>query len=219
MQAEHIHALGQSIGRIEKAVLGCARELPLYAKLLTLPGIGRILAMTITMEVGEIRRFQTDGDFASYCRLVDAKRLSNGKCKGDNNQKCGNQYLSWAFVEGSNFARRHDEHCRRWYDRKAAKTSRIIATKVLGCKLAKAVDPNHQTRLETYSASIAESVGELWSEAHVTCRPSLDYSVIKPASIRPLVAAGGAQAFQQQAGERRRRSFEPPARVAAGRHA
>jgi transposase len=138
VQGEHIGALDQSIRRLEKAVLASAREIPLYQKLLTLPGIGRILGMTITMETGDVRRFPSDGDFASYCRLVEAQRLSNGKCKGDNNQKCGNQYLSWAFVEGSNFARRHDEHCRRWYDRKAAKTSRIIATKALGCKLAKA---------------------------------------------------------------------------------
>jgi transposase len=138
VQAEHIQALDQSVCRIEKAVLGCARELPMYEKLLTLPGIGRILGMTITMEVGDIKRFQSDGDFASYCRLVDAKRLSNGKCKADNNQKCGNKYLAWAFVEAAHFARRYDEQCRRWYDRKAARTSNIIATKALGCKLAKA---------------------------------------------------------------------------------
>ena len=49
-------------------------------------------------EVGDIARFRTDGDFASYRRLADAKRLSNGKCKGDNNQKCGNKYLAWTFV-------------------------------------------------------------------------------------------------------------------------
>ena len=138
VQAEHIQGLDQSIGRIEKAVLGCARDLPMYEKLSTIPGIGRILAMTITMEVGDIKRFKTDGDFASYCRLVDAKRLSNGKQKASNNQKCGNKYLSWAFVEASNFARRYDESCRRWYDRKAAKTSQVIATKALACKLAKA---------------------------------------------------------------------------------
>jgi transposase len=64
--------------------------------------------------------------------------LSNGKQKADNNQKCGNAYLSWAFVEEANFSRRYDDHCRRWYDRKAAKTSKVIATKALGCKLAKA---------------------------------------------------------------------------------
>ena len=138
VQAEHVQALNKSALRLEKAVLGCARGLPLYERLLTLPGVGRILGMTITMEVGDIGRFKSDGDFASYCRLVDAKRLSNGKCKADNNQKCGNKYLSWAFVEASNFARRYDAQCRRWYDRKAAKTSSIIATKALGCKLAKA---------------------------------------------------------------------------------
>jgi transposase len=138
VQAEHIQALGKSISRIEKAVQASAREIPLYGKLLSLPGIGRILGMTITMEVGDISRFKTDGDLASYCRMVDARRLSNGKCKAENNQKCGNKYLSWAFVEAANFARRYDENCRRWYDRKAAKTSKVLATKALGCKLAKA---------------------------------------------------------------------------------
>ncbi len=138
IQAEHIQGLDRSIGRIEKAVLACAQEIPLYEKLLSLPGIGRILGMTITMEVGDIGRFATDGDFASYCRVVDAKRISNDKRKADNNQKCGNKYLAWAFVEAANFARRYDEHCRRWYDRKAARTSKIIATKALACKLAKA---------------------------------------------------------------------------------
>jgi len=138
VQAEHMQALDKSIRRIEQAVLGCARELPLYERLLSIPGIGRILGMTITMEVGDIGRFKTDGDFASYCRTVDARRLSNGKPKADNNRKCGNKYLAWAFVEAANFSRRYDEECRRWYDRKAARTSKVIATKALACKLAKA---------------------------------------------------------------------------------
>jgi transposase len=138
IQLEHIAALDKSINKIQDAVLGCAREIPLYERLVTLPGVGKILGMTITMEVGDIARFKTDGDFASYCRAVDSRRLSNGKQKGQNNQKCGNKYLSWAFVEAANFAKRYDEHCRRWYDRKKAKTSTVLATKALACKLAKA---------------------------------------------------------------------------------
>jgi transposase len=138
IQLEHIQALDLSIGVIEKSVLGCAREIPIYEKLLSLPGVGRILGMTITMEVGEISRFKTDGDFASYCRAVDSRRMSNNKQKGENNQKCGNKYLAWAFVEAANFARRYDENCRRWYDRKKARTSAVLATKALACKLAKA---------------------------------------------------------------------------------
>ena len=138
VQLEHIEALDRSIRRIEKAVLGCARQIALYPRLLTLPGVGKILGMTITMEVGDIARFRTDGDFASYCRTVDSRRLSNGKQKGQNNPKCGNKYLSWAFVEAANFAKRSDEDCRRWYDRKKARTSTVLATKALACKLAKA---------------------------------------------------------------------------------
>ncbi len=41
-------------------------------------------------------------------------------------------------MEAANFARRHDENCRRWYDRKAGKTTPVLATKALACKLAKA---------------------------------------------------------------------------------
>src|SRR6058998_1094786 len=138
MQIKHIEQLTESIEKIEKAVLDSARELPSYVKLTTLPGVGRILGMTITMEVGEIQRFGSAGEFASYCRTVEATRLSNSKKKGENNSKCGNKYLAWAFVEAANFARRYNPDCLAWYNRKAAKTSKVIATKALACKLAKA---------------------------------------------------------------------------------
>ncbi len=138
MQIKHIEQLTESIEKIEKVVMASARELPSYGKLTTLPGVGIILGMTMTMEVGDIKRFASPGDFASYCRTVQAQRTSNSKKKGENNSKCGNKYLAWAFIEAANFARRFDEQCRKWYDRKAAKTSKMIATKALACKLAKA---------------------------------------------------------------------------------
>jgi len=138
MQIKHIDQLSESIEKIEKAVLASARELPFYSKLTSLPGVGRILGMTITMEVGDIKRFADAGNFASYSRTEAAQRTSNSKKKGENNSKCGNKYLAWAFVEAANFARRYDAQCRQWSDRKAAKTSKVIATKALACKLAKA---------------------------------------------------------------------------------
>lgn len=138
VQKQHIEQLTESIEKLEKVILKSAKELPYYEKLKTLPGVGVILGQTITLEVGDIGRFAEAGHFASYCRTVDARHLSNGKKKAENNQKCGNKYLAWAFVEAANFARRSDEKCRRWFDRKAAKTSNVIATKALACKLAKA---------------------------------------------------------------------------------
>jgi transposase len=94
--------------------------------------------MTITMEVGQIERFSDAGHFASYCRTVAAQRLSNQKKKGENNRKCGNKYLAWAFVEAAQFARRANGQCRTWFDRKAAKSGTSLATKALACKLSKA---------------------------------------------------------------------------------
>ena len=138
VQKQHIDQLTGSIEKLEKVILKSAKELPYYEKLKTLPGVGVILGQTITLEVGDIGRFAEAGQFASYCRTVDARHLSNGKRNAENNQKCGNKYLAWAFVEAANFARRSDEKCRRWFDRKAAKTSNVIATKALACKLAKA---------------------------------------------------------------------------------
>jgi transposase len=138
IQKQHIDALSQSISVIEKEVLSSARKLPRYDNLTSLPGVGDILGMTIIMEVGEISRFKSAEQFASYCRTVDSRRLSNNKKKGENNRKCGNRYLAWAFVEAANFAKRYDPDCRQWFDRKTAKRHTILATKALACKLAKA---------------------------------------------------------------------------------
>jgi transposase len=121
-----------------KAVEEVADQLPCYPRLKTLPGVGRILGLTITMETADVERFSTPGHYASYCRCVDTQRQSNGKTKGYNNGKCGNKYLGWAFVEAAHFAIRSDAACRKFYDRKQAQANTMVATKALACKLAKA---------------------------------------------------------------------------------
>jgi len=135
---EQIESLTRAIRQIEKACWKEAQKMPGYARLRSLPGIGPVLSGVIMLEVGDITRFKSPENYASYCRAVAAKKQSNGKNKGENNRKCGNKYLGWAYIEAANLARRYDEDARRWYDRKAAKRGKIIATKALACKLAKA---------------------------------------------------------------------------------
>jgi len=138
IQKQLVEALNQGIRRMEKMVASEALKRPYYKRLQTMPGVGIILGLLISMEVGQIERFAGPGQFASYCRTVDSNRVSNGKKKGSNNEKCGNKYLAWAFVEAAHAARRYDAKCRRWFDRKSAKKGTTIATKALACKLAKA---------------------------------------------------------------------------------
>jgi len=56
---------------------------PTYFYLLkTIPGIGRILALTILYEIGDIQRFESVQKFASYARLIKCKAESAGKTYG-----------------------------------------------------------------------------------------------------------------------------------------
>lgn len=109
-----------------------------YQYLLTMPGIGKILALTIMLETGPISRFDQVGNYASYCRKVSSKWTSNGKIKGKGNKKNGNRYLAWAFSEAAELARRHDARARAYYDQKLKKSNRMVAHNALAHKLARA---------------------------------------------------------------------------------
>jgi transposase len=137
-QVETIGFLTQQIRSIEKAVLPQVKLRPEFEILLTIPGIGKILALTIMLEVGDIRRFAKAGNYASYCRCVKSQKLSNTKKKGEGNRKNGNRYPSWAYVEAANFAVRHSARAKAFYQRKCAKTKKVVAIKALANKLARA---------------------------------------------------------------------------------
>lgn len=109
-----------------------------YRQLETIPGIGKILGLTIMLETGPIERFAKVGNFASYCRVVSSQWTSNGKSKGKGNTKNGNKYLSWAFSEAAELARRFDDKARAYYNRKSRKSNFMVAHAALAHKLARA---------------------------------------------------------------------------------
>jgi transposase len=109
-----------------------------FALLKSVPGIGTILATTIMLEVGTVKRFVKVGNFSSYCRCVQSLRVSNGKKKGEGNTKNGNPYLAWAFVEAAHFALRHCPQAKSFYERKKQQRNAVVATKALAHKLARA---------------------------------------------------------------------------------
>jgi len=107
-----------------------------YKDLVSVPGIGKILGLTIMLETGPVERFEKVGNYASYCRLVASRWTSNDKSKG--NKKNGNKYLSWAFSEAAEFARRYDDKARAFYNRKLRKSNFMVAHTALAHKLARA---------------------------------------------------------------------------------
>ena len=135
---EAIDSLTRQIKTIEGAAekkVGLSKP---YQHLLSMPGVGRILALTIMLETGPIGRFQEVGNYASYCRKVPTTWTSNDKKKGKGNKKNGNKYLAWAYSEAAELARRFDDNARTYFDRKRRRTNAPIAHSALAHKLSRA---------------------------------------------------------------------------------
>jgi len=135
---ESIDFLTRKIKAVEAVVEKKLELREPYDRLLTEPGIGKILGLTVMLETGPIGRFAKAGNYVSYCRKVSSKWISNEKKKGKGNKKSGNKYLAWAFSEAAEIARRYDENARAYFNRKAQQTNRMVAHNALAHKLARA---------------------------------------------------------------------------------
>jgi transposase len=133
-----IECVDGEVKRLEQEILRQLKPDPLLRLLKTVAGVGDVLAPTIRLETGEIGRFPSVGNYVSYCRSVGSQHLSNGKPKGKGNKKNGNPYLAWAYVEAAHFAIRYHAPVRRFYERKQARTHRVVALKAVAHKLARA---------------------------------------------------------------------------------
>jgi transposase len=133
-----IDFLTVQIDEVELSVLKQAKDKPFYTKLLDLPGVGKIVALTIQLETGPACRFLKVGNYASYCRKVQSRWFSNEKLKGKGNAKNGNKYLAWAFSEAAEHARRFHPASRTFYNRKLNQGNAAMAHNALAHKLARA---------------------------------------------------------------------------------
>lgn len=134
-----IRMFTRQIESLEKELVQKTVDNPYYQRLLRVKGIGKVLALSISLEVQDLNRFKNAGHFASYCRCVPSKRTSDQKRKGENNRKNGNKYLAWALVEVAQFVKMHCPYARKFYDKKKKQSGKtVVAIKALANKLAKA---------------------------------------------------------------------------------
>jgi transposase len=110
-----------------------------YQRLLSVPGVGKVLALVLLYEIHDIRRFPSPGQFLSYARLVRCAHESAGKKKGTGNNKIGNAHLNWAFSEATALLLRASEPARRWLARQQKKRGKARALGALAARLGRAV--------------------------------------------------------------------------------
>lgn len=100
---EHLtQKLERTIARHTRHLQNRAWEL-----LMRIRGVGAVIAMTLLLEIGEVKRFKSVQAFSSYARVVNARHESGGKCAGRGNNRNGNPYLCYALHELVETSRRY----------------------------------------------------------------------------------------------------------------
>ncbi len=113
---------------------------PVHLHLLkSISGIGRILSLTIIYEIGDIHRFPTVQNFASYARLVKCKAESAGKSYGTSGNKIGNAHLKWAFSEAAVLYLRGNNKAQNYLQKLQKRMTKAKALSVLAHKIGRCV--------------------------------------------------------------------------------
>jgi len=97
-----LHAELQSqIDSLEQMIVAESAQSTLASRLQTLPGVGKILAPVIALEIDTIGRFNTADKLCAYAGLVPTTHASGGKISHGRMLPFCNRWLKWAFVEAA----------------------------------------------------------------------------------------------------------------------
>lgn len=100
LHREQIALLDAQVRKLEKRISRELRPNETVKRLRRIPGIGRLNAWTLYLEIDGIKRFATERNFYSYCRLVPGSDNSGGRTK-NKRSRAGNRYLKLAFSHAS----------------------------------------------------------------------------------------------------------------------
>ena len=103
----------------------------IYKCLLTVPGIGPIVAMCLIAEIGDISRFKSSKQLASYVGLIPVSHQSGEKDPKGRLTYRSNKYIRSYLVEAAWTAIRFDPELLLYYKERIAKSdSRTVTVKV-----------------------------------------------------------------------------------------
>ncbi|MGH8518592.1 MAG: IS110 family transposase [Panacagrimonas sp.] len=123
------------VGRAEAEVRRLADADPIGVTLQQLRGIGPVLALTIRAEIGDIRRFATGAQLASYAGVVPRVDMSAGHYRYGRITRRGSPWLRWALIEAAIHGTTRTDRIGRWGRglavRKGALKARVALARVL----------------------------------------------------------------------------------------
>jgi transposase len=153
-----IDTTNKLIGEVEVEIRMVVKESPDGRLLLSLPGVGFILAYLILVEIGDINRFSSYKKLCSYAGLAPSVYQSGAKSyHGHISKKC-NRYLQWGMVEAAQKAKVIDPFLRRKAERIERKKGASVATAAVAHHLLIIVYHLLKEQREYYSRKLRENL-------------------------------------------------------------
>jgi transposase len=109
-----IDELDLQIAEVAKQLRATRADHPYVPLLLTVPGIGWVLAYTIAAEIGDIQRFPQAKNLTGYTGLCPRVEQSGERDRRGSLAKHGPRYLRWALLEATMHALRHPAYSERY---------------------------------------------------------------------------------------------------------
>jgi transposase len=97
-----LDGLSAQIRQFEQRLEELVEVTPEMQWLMTLPGVGVILAATVALEIGTVGRFPSADRLASYAGTTPRVHASGDRVRYGRTRPDVNRYLKWAFAEAGN---------------------------------------------------------------------------------------------------------------------
>ncbi|HEY8105169.1 MAG TPA: IS110 family transposase [Gemmatimonadales bacterium] len=145
LACEEIRELEKRIHAVDKQLRLMAAEMPLYKRLLSIPGVGPLSASALIAFLGEMTRFQNGRRFACFLGLTPRERSSGLKRRLGAISKQGDTYLRTLLIHGARSVllaakrRREPDRLRAWALQVQQRRGHNTAAVALANKLARIV--------------------------------------------------------------------------------
>ena len=129
-----LDALATPIARLERQIAALAKPDPRVQALMVLPGVGRLTAMTLVAEIGDIARFPTARKLCAWAGLTPTVRNSDRKVRHGHITKQGSVWVRWILQEAAHTAKRSPQFAGT-YAQLARRRGKQIATVAIARRL------------------------------------------------------------------------------------
>ena len=104
-------------------------------RLMSIPGIGEVTALTWVLETGDLSRFSSSRHAISYCGLCSAQHESAGKEQRGPISKQHNKHLQTTLIEAAKLAPHWNEQLALLHEKELARGNKNRATLAVARKL------------------------------------------------------------------------------------